>query len=308
MADTAAHRAIRAMDLVPFILENPGITTKELSKKFNVTQQQIEKDLQLIFLCGLPGYTPYELIDLVFEDGVVSIIQPQVLTKPRKFSSSEIVVIKLGLEILKEINKNEPDKLRKITALLQKIKENTEEDSVLFADQIQSSPFYSVIESAIGEEKQLQIEYQSVSTDQLSIRKILPYRFTMLNGNVYLSAYDFERQGERTFRIELISKCELGASNASEIAPTNEAELIVELLINDNLTNFLERNDSIIVNQKSTPKGLQVTLKVSNVEWISRAVLSFAPSIKVISPDFIRNLVEKRARQVIDTYSEHLRA
>jgi proteasome accessory factor C len=97
MADNAAQRALRTMDLIPYILENPGITTTELAEKFNTTQKQIEKDLQLIFLCGLPGYTPYELIDLTFEDGIVSVIEPQVLNKPRKFSSSEMVVIKLGL-------------------------------------------------------------------------------------------------------------------------------------------------------------------------------------------------------------------
>jgi len=98
MADNAAQRALRTMDLVPYILENPGISTIDLAAKFSVTQKQIEKDLQLIFLCGLPGYTPYELIDLTFEDGIVSIIEPQVLTKPRNFSSNEMVVIKLGLD------------------------------------------------------------------------------------------------------------------------------------------------------------------------------------------------------------------
>jgi proteasome accessory factor C len=66
MADNAAQRALRTMDLVPYILENPGISTIDLAAKFSVTQKQIEKDLQLIFLCGLPGYTPYELIDLSF--------------------------------------------------------------------------------------------------------------------------------------------------------------------------------------------------------------------------------------------------
>lgn len=52
-------------------------------------------------MCGLPGYTPYDLIDLVFEDGVVSVIDPQVLTKPRNFSKTEHVAVVLGLEILK---------------------------------------------------------------------------------------------------------------------------------------------------------------------------------------------------------------
>ena len=43
MADNAAQRALRTMDLIPYILENPGITTTELAEKFNTTQKQIEK-------------------------------------------------------------------------------------------------------------------------------------------------------------------------------------------------------------------------------------------------------------------------
>jgi proteasome accessory factor C len=77
MAESALNRAARALDLVPYITENPGVAIEDLADKFQVSSQQIVKDLELIFLCGLPGYTPYELIDLNFEDGVVTIIEPQ---------------------------------------------------------------------------------------------------------------------------------------------------------------------------------------------------------------------------------------
>ncbi|MBJ7506181.1 MAG: protein pafC, partial [Candidatus Nanopelagicus sp.] len=58
MVDTAAVRALRSMDLIPYVLENPGVSIAELSARFSVTQAQIESDLQLVFMCGLPGYTP----------------------------------------------------------------------------------------------------------------------------------------------------------------------------------------------------------------------------------------------------------
>ena len=120
MSDTAAVRALRTMDLIPYILEHPGISINQLSKIFNVAEKEIEKDLQLAFMCGLPGYTPYELIDLTYEEGVVSIIDPQVLNKPRNFSNNERVVIALGLEILKEINLSNPENLEKVDKLREK--------------------------------------------------------------------------------------------------------------------------------------------------------------------------------------------
>ena len=107
MVDNAAIRALRTMDLIPYILENPGESISSLARKFAISEDQIEKDLQLIFMCGLPGYTPYELIDIVFEDGFVSVIDPQVLDKPRRFNKTELIVIALGLQILMDLNKSD---------------------------------------------------------------------------------------------------------------------------------------------------------------------------------------------------------
>ncbi len=303
MADNAAQRALRTMDLVPYILENPGVSTTDLAAKFSVTQKQIEKDLQLIFLCGLPGYTPYELIDLTFEDGIVSIIEPQVLTKPRNFSSNEMVVIKLGLEILREINVNEPIKLDKINTLLQKVHRETDQDSVLLAKEINSSPYYSVINTAILQRRQLSIEYQSVSKDQLSTRLIVPYVISMSNGNLYLSAYDVDRQSDRVFKLDLISKCEIGEHSEIDLVETTLIDQIVELIVDVKHTNFIERNTSIIVDQSLMPDGIKVTLKVNNLEWISRAVISHAPNIKVISPTALSEMIEQRAKNLLNAYS-----
>lgn len=303
MADNAAQRALRTMDLVPYILEHPGVSTEDLAVKFSVTQKQIEKDLQLIFLCGLPGYTPYELIDLTFEDGVVSIIEPQVLTKPRNFSSNEMVVIKLGLEILREINVNEPDKLDKISTLLQKVHSQTDQDSILLAKEISTSPYYSVINTAISQRRQISIEYQSVSKDQLTTRLIVPYNVSMLNGNLYLSAYDMDRQSDRVFKLDLISKCVIGEPTELDLTKKTSIDQIVELMVDVKLTNFIERNTSIIVDQRLTSDGIKVTLKVNNLEWISRAVISYAPNIKVISPAALSEMIEQRVKNLLNAYS-----
>lgn len=305
MADNAAQRALRTMDLIPYILENPGITTTELAEKFNTTQKQIEKDLQLIFLCGLPGYTPYELIDLTFEDGIVSVIEPQVLNKPRKFSSSEMVVIKLGLEILREINADDVRKLTKIDKILNKINSGADQNSFLLADQINSTLFYSQISLAISQKRILNIEYKSLAKDNLSKRKILPGRISMSNGNLYLSAYDIERQSDRVFKMELISSCDTGEIFKENPIQYNESDHVIELRVDEKLTNFIERNTSIIIAQQKVTGGLQVTLKVSNLEWLARSIVSFAPDIMVISPASLSEMVNQRVRDLLATYANY---
>ena len=48
MSDTAAVRALRTMDLIPYILEHPGISINQLSKIFNVAEKEIENEKFII--------------------------------------------------------------------------------------------------------------------------------------------------------------------------------------------------------------------------------------------------------------------
>ena len=54
-------RLARLIDLVPFITSHQGISISELAHKFGVSANEIEKDLWLLYMCGLPGQTPLEL-------------------------------------------------------------------------------------------------------------------------------------------------------------------------------------------------------------------------------------------------------
>ena len=57
MVETALERTSRALDLIPFVATNPGMTIEELAAKFESTPSQIFKDLEMLFMCGLPGYS-----------------------------------------------------------------------------------------------------------------------------------------------------------------------------------------------------------------------------------------------------------
>jgi proteasome accessory factor C len=303
MSDTAAVRALRTMDLIPYILEHPGISVNQLSKIFNVAEKEIEKDLQLAFMCGLPGYTPYELIDLTYEEGVVSIIDPQVLNKPRNFSNNERVVIALGLEILKEINLSNPENLKKIDRLRKKFLDKKDEDSVIVVEQDLSFPFLNIINQAIFERRIVIFDYQSVSKDVLSSRNVLPHKLYLQNGNLYLSGNDVQAQSDRIFKADQILSCTIGDLADTDRFHLTQQEEIVELIVNHDNFNFIERNSSIIIDQEITNGQLHVKIRASNFDWLKRAILSNAPSIKVISPESLASEVEQMASDLISAYS-----
>ncbi len=102
MVENAALRAIRLLDLVPYIVAHPGISITELAKEFSISRDEVLKDLNLLFLCGLPGYTPLELIDISFDEESVVIRDPQNLAAPRNLNESEALIARIALAALEE--------------------------------------------------------------------------------------------------------------------------------------------------------------------------------------------------------------
>lgn len=302
MVDNAANRALRTMDLIPYILENPGVSITKLAKQFSVTEKQIESDLQLVFMCGLPGYTPYELIDLIFEDGIVSIIDPQVLDKPRRFTKSELVVIALGLQLLGELSSSDSTRLSKIKLLSNKITQLGSSNSVVFAPSSSKSPFVEVISKAITNKKSLTMQYQSLVKDEVSIRTVFPHNLYLMNGNLYLSAMDLTAKSDRVFKVELIRACEVGNDVSSEIVNENNSTIEVILDVQKTYKNFIERNSSIITAVEEQKNCFRVHLKLSNLEWLKRSILSNSPGITVISPSLLAQEVSALATSLLASY------
>ena len=302
MVDNAAVRALRSMDLIPYVLENPGVSIAELSARFSVTQAQIESDLQLIFMCGLPGYTPYELIDVAFEDGVVSIIDPQVLDKPRKFSSNEIVVIALGLKILIDINQTNTTALTKLKQLSEKIAKLGSNKSILMTGDVNAFPFFEIITKAISEQRVLDLQYHSLTKDEITQRRVLPETLYFLNGSLYLSAIDTDIDSDRVFKVDLIKECKIGVRVAGKKLLESSLETTVVLDVQRQNRMFIERNSSIITAMQENGDLIRVHLQVSNLEWIKLTVLSNAPGITVVSPESLADAVEQSARDLLALY------
>ena len=302
MVDNAAIRALRTMDLIPYILENPGVSISSLATRFSVTQKQIENDLQLIFMCGLPGYTPYELIDIVFEDGIVSVIDPQVLDKPRRFNKNELIVIALGLQILIEINKSHPTQLEKLQSLSRKISKLGSSNSIMFNAVGTQSAYLDLIAKAISERQKLSIKYNSLVKDKKTHRIVDPQRTYFLNGNLYLSAFDLEVRSDRVFKIDLIEDCEI--VDFEEYVSSQKPEKTFEVILDvrKHHRSFIERNSSVISASKELDDGFEVHIQISNLEWLKRSILSNAPGISISSPSQLAKEVLESAKSVLALY------
>ena len=301
MVDNAISRVARAMDMIPYVLENPGISIEKLAAKFGVNQKQIVKDLELIFLCGLPGYTPYELIDLTFEDGLVTIIDPQLFDKPRNFTETEGVIITLGLGLLRKAI-SDSDQIQSIDDLMSKLSAKFKVSLSTAIGDFDKPPFYDEILRSISKKITLTIEYNSISEDFVSHRLIKPLRVSIKNGFFYLYAIDLEIDADRIYRIDQIKSVTENESK-DDIQKNKDldfADLIFELKIRDQL--ITERYRDIFTEVKQFENHFLVKGRSSNRHWLYRWILSHCTEIEVIEPQMLKDSVKSRAQSALLLY------
>ena len=98
--NSGLERTERLLDLVPYLATHQGIPLEELAREFSISPSQLTEDLTTLWMCGLPGYTALELMDLSFDNGFVSISNAETLANPRVLNRDEVLALILGLESL----------------------------------------------------------------------------------------------------------------------------------------------------------------------------------------------------------------
>jgi len=304
MSESALDRTARALDLVPYLLEHQGISIAELAQVFGVSEKQINDDLILIHMCGLPGYTPLELIEMYYEDGYVTVSDPQSLKKPRSMNSSEITSLLVSLDLLKSVRSDSISD--EIEALKNKLKSSLSfENPYVVVQDSKNSEMVEKIEAAIAKGNALNIVYLSGQKDETKERLILPLEIYQANNNTYLNAWCQTSMGDRTFRVDRVLSLETSNGSAINYIPASQQHKSgfsnVELVVSKEARHFIEENRAII---ESVEDGevFRVMLHPIDVEWLIRTILGFGSGIQVVAPKALATDIQDRARAIRALY------
>lgn len=310
MVETAITRTARALDLVPFVIEHPGISIEDLAKEFGVTSAQMVSDLSMIFMCGLPGYSTLELIDLSYDDGFVSIIDPQVLDKPRNLSRSEIISLNLALDSLASL-RTEDDPLLSAIRVLQGKLQRTIADATPHIPVVQrselKSPLLPLCEEAVKNGSGLSISYVSASSDQHTERIILPESVHSENGYLYLRAWCYLTESTRTFRLDRIMSAT--AVPVSKLPKPEESlkateNFLATLKVSHAAKYFYEQNKSLLTIESQDEESMIVTIQLSDSEWLTRTLMGYGAAITVLAPADLAAEVRRRAQAALELYKK----
>lgn len=295
----------RLLDLVPFLSVNPYISLKELALEFGVSEREISNELIALSMCGLPRYTPYELIDISIESGYVSISNHETLDIPRALSTGELAAFLLGLNVIRDSLLNSEQgsasKVAQVESLIARLKGVL--DTPIDVSLDTSSHFISEIEQAISKRGTLLMRYLSSSDGAAKEREINPLSLTREGQYIYLSAFCKSSQAHRSFRIDRIETLtsikseDRPQETAVEISSESVAPAKVKLKINRNRRRYAE-----LLNIESIPPSGLVEIEVYSQEWLVRAVSAARGDIEIVAGAQIAAQIAARAREIRSLY------
>jgi proteasome accessory factor C len=224
-ADTGGRlgrRLSRILLLLPYAIQHPGVSVDELSKKFNVRKGEILDDLNLVFLCGLPGYGPGDLIDVMFDDDRIFVRMADYFAAPLRLTPSEALALYAGTAAIAELPGMEgADALKRALAKLGRaLGTGLEGDGAGIGVKVDPGPseHMEALQRALSAQRRVHLEYRSASRGELSDRDVDPWGLIAAMGHWYLVGHDHLSGEERMFRVDRIK----------EVAVTDEAASVPE--------------------------------------------------------------------------------
>ncbi|MFM2214662.1 MAG: hypothetical protein RJA88_31 [Actinomycetota bacterium] len=293
------ERTSRMLDLVPYINTHQGISLIELARVFEVSTEQMINDLTTLWMCGLPGYTPLELMDLDFESGYVSITNAPTLARPRSITHEEGVALVLGLDVLlSAISSDREDLIEAISSLSKRIADLVKLPLALTASSDFSHEVSTSVKDAISQRSGLKIVYHSLYKDEISTRVVLPLEILENQGYLYLHAYCSTVQDFRHFRIDRIQSAEAAeVEKPSTTSPENPEKLRFEARVVRPTRDVAERFAESHLDAGTVFQGSSFSQ-----QWISRSVFASAGAVELLSPADIRSEIARRAKTILNRY------
>ncbi len=208
-------RLVRLLNMVPYFQANPRITRAEAAAELGVSVTQLEEDLNQLWMCGLPGYGPGDLIDFQFAGDTVEVTFSAGIDRALKLTSPEATGLLVALRALADVpGVVDPQAARSAIAKIAAAAGAAGQHGTVAAvaePTRAESPAAAAVRAAVRNKRALTIDYYAASHDTLSTRTVDPVRVLVIGGHSYLEAWSREAEGVRLFRFDrIVDATELG--------------------------------------------------------------------------------------------------
>lgn len=312
-ATSNEQRLPRLLALVPYLQAHPGIRVDEAAADFGVTEQQLRRDLQLLWMCGLPGHGPGDLIDLSFEGETVTVIFDAGMSRPLRLTAEEALALVVALRTLAETpGIADSDAVQRALAKVESAAGGAVDDATVTVALDTTVKLLPVLHRAVDESRALQLRYYTAARDESTERVVDPLRVFEADGHAYLEAWCRNAEGVRVFRVDRIEDLRLldePSRPPQDIELRNLAEGVFQPA-SEHLLAVLRVSDAYAwVADYYPPEevaevdgGLTISLRVSEPAWVRSLVLGSGGQVEVLSPGWLAESIRGDAARALAAY------
>lgn len=311
VARDVGTRLRRLLAILTWLAQVGETPIEEAAARFGLEPDALVAELEMAACCGLPPYTPDQLMEIVVTDTTVSAHLGEMLARPRRLSAREgFALAASGRALLAVPGSDENGALSRALAKLDRALGGKS-----MVIELDDPPMLGVVRRALETGNQLQIEYYSASSDEVSSRRIDPLRLFARDGHWYVDAHCYKAGDERRFRVDRIQAAEILDGVASE--PREGAERAegaeyepfvpgpdirtVRLALDPSVAWVVESIPAVTPPEQ-TGDRIEVDVAVGGDAWLKRLLLRLGTAARVVGPPEAASLLGDAAGQILDRY------
>jgi len=315
----AGQRLHRLLAVLTWLARQGRAPVAELAERFGLSPDELIADLELAACCGLPPYTPDQLMEImVDEQEVVANLGPE-LARPRRLTAAEGFALAAAARAIEAVPGADPD--GSLARGLDKLEAVLGHRDRLRID-LGEPPHLAELRGAVESGAQVELGYYSVSSDEESLRVVDPLSVLALDGHWYLDGYCHRAGDRRRFRVDRVlsvrptgktvdggvSDSSSEGSSAPRPGDVGEAafvpgpDAVVARVAVDGEGLWL--TDAVpTVGLESLPDGRTVVLlAVASPVWFDRLLLRLGPHAEVLGPPELVDAGRRAADRLLDRY------
>ena len=335
----AARRSLsrleRVLLLVPYCVQHPGVKIAELAERLGATEAEILDDLNLLFVCGLPDYTPADLMEVLIDEDRVYIRMADYFGRPLRLTRTEAIPLYVkgqALVNLLEGTTNGRGGLRELTPLRSALEKlgrallpqegGVAELTKRIKVQLESgeAQWLELLREAITDRRAVDLEYYTYSRDALTRRRVEPHLVFASVGHWYMSGYCHLAQDKRMFRLDRIKSLELTEERFDEPSDADAElppplfyvpgpdDISVKLRATTEIAEWLSEYGGAFpplpVQSSRDIRGgkRELVFRTSALEWVEKLLLRFGDDIEVLEPAELAESTREAAKRILALY------
>lgn len=305
----SATRAQRLLALLPMLKRGETIRLSELAAAVGSQPAEVAADLATLSMCGVPPFTPYDMIDLAIDGDTVTVYADAPgMDRPLRLTLGEARALGAALDAAgHEDDSPLREKLRMLASRETSLAdlEHTVRASAAPGGLAQT---YSLLATAADQHEKVLIAYYTGSTGQVSERTIQPWALVNRLGVWYVVAFCEAVAEERVFRLDRIfdvqplgetftppGSVHVSVTPEGEGLPTATVRFAPGAAVPD--TDAWPGSTAELCADGST----LVTVPYQTTAWIVRRVMAYLGAAEVVEPPELRTAVRQAAEDALHT-------